>query len=192
MCMEEESHLAEEYVQEFVLDHLEDVVVKREVTRSVDRSDQNNNEESEGPPAPAAARLPSLHTAGILMPPQMSPSTPHPQLLTPPTHSGDEQAFSHDSGHLGIQHPALRLAYASSPVRSELVTYPATPGTPPDTPPGSNSPVSPGPPYPLDHGQPPHLLPIAKPELVDGMWISHPPVSTLIITNKQTFTCSGN
>lgn len=176
MCMEEESHLAEEYVQEFVLDHLEDVVVKREVTRSEDRSDQNNNEEPEGVTAPTPARLPSLHTGGILMPPQtqMSPGTPHPQLLTPPTHSGDEQPFSHEPGPLGIPHPALRLAYAPSSV------YPGTPGTPPDTPPVSNSPDSPGPPYPLDPGPPPHLLPIAKPELIDGMWIPHPTVSLFL------------
>lgn len=174
--MEEESHLAEEYVQEFVLDHLEDVVVKREVTRSAERSDPNNNTpEEDGPPVTHVTRLPSLHTAGgILMPPQMSP-TPHPQLLTPPTHSGDEQVFSQE-GPLGL-HPAMRLGYTPSPARPELLGYPGTPGTPPDTPPGSNTPDSPGPHYPLDHASNTHLLPIAKPEMVDGMWIPQPQVN---------------
>lgn len=175
--MEEESHLAEEYVKEFVLDHLEDVVVKREVSRNIEQqqSDQNNNnnnnEETE------VTRLPSLHSSGGIL---MSPTTPHPQLLTPPTHSGDEQVFSQEGGPLGMHHPAMRLAYAPSPARPEMMGYPGTPGTPPDTPPESNSPESPGPHYPLEHGQQ-HLMQVPKPEIVDGMWIPHPQVCIFFI-----------
>jgi len=153
--MEEQSHLEEEYVQEFVLDHLPDLIVKREVTRSEEGSDPNNNEE-ENPPE--MTRLPSLHPpTTIMLPGQMSPA---PQLLTPPTHSGDEQPF----------HPGMRIR------------YPATPGTPPDTPPVSNSPDSPEPPF-LGHIQPapphphPHLIPVPKTEMEAMSWIPHPQVS---------------
>ncbi|KAJ9590571.1 hypothetical protein L9F63_016391 [Diploptera punctata] len=124
----EDHHLADEYVQEFVLDHLEDV--KRENPCS--------------PRQPQ--RLPPLST---LHHPASSPSH---HLLTPPGHGEEPQ-----QGYT-IQQPVHHLHGGGVLMRSNnnLVTlvsssHPGTPGTPPDTPPVSTSP----PPYQQDVSQPP-------------------------------------
>lgn len=180
--MEVESHLAAEYVQEFVLDHLEDVV-KRESSGISSRADEartsdtNNNELDS-----RLIRLPSLHSNTILMPPHTSPGAHH-QILTPPSHNGDEHIFASEGppmlNHHHHHHPAMRIYQPHSPgSRQDMMAYhPGTPGTPPDTPPVSNSPDSPGPNhYVIDsqHPQPPNLHILTKAEDVGDMhWIRH-------------------
>lgn len=171
--MEEENHLAEEYVQEFVLDHLD--IVKREgVCReraSSDANNNNNNNEENFIPQPQH-RLPSIHNNTILMPPHASPGAHH-QILTPPRHNGEENIFGQDGiNPMHHHHAAMRLYQTTSPgSRHEMMHYPDTPGTPPATPPVSNSPDSPLPHY-IDshHPQHPNLHCLTKPEIMDGHW----------------------
>lgn len=99
----EDDHLAEEYVQEFVLDHLEDVVVKREerANRAAANESWLQHEESTrvGPPQwVEQRRLPPLSP-----PPESAIYTTQPMLVN--------------------------------------MTLVNDPGTPPDTPPISHSPV---------------------------------------------------
>ncbi|XP_063215492.1 neural retina-specific leucine zipper protein-like [Bacillus rossius redtenbacheri] len=131
MEADDNNHLADQYVQEFVLDHLEDSM-KRE-----------HSPEAEmvlgGSPPPQ--RLPSL---------MLTPSGGHilahhthhtHHLLTPP---GEEPAAHHYQMHPGV--------LMKTPAAGGLAQHP---GTPPDTPPVSNSPHLPTSPYP-DH-QHPHI-----------------------------------
>ena len=125
----EDHHLADEYVQEFVLDHLEDV--KRENPCS--------------PRVPQ--RLPPLSTL------HHPASPPAHHLLTPPGGHGEEPPQPYT-----IQQPVHHLHGGGVLMRSSnnLVTlvsssHPGTPGTPPDTPPVSTSP----PPYQQDVPQAP-------------------------------------
>ncbi|PSN45534.1 hypothetical protein C0J52_05777 [Blattella germanica] len=145
----EDHHLADEYVQEFVLDHLEDAAtVKREPPVV-------NPCSPRGPPPPAAApqRLPplsTLHHHQVVAP----PSPPPHHLLTPPGQHGEDPQQGYT-----IQQPLHHLHGGGVLMRSNnnLVTlvsgtsHPGTPGTPPDTPPVSTSP----PPYQQDPPQPP-------------------------------------
>ncbi|KAL0273734.1 UNVERIFIED_CONTAM: hypothetical protein PYX00_006343 [Menopon gallinae] len=167
--MEAKSNLAQEYLQDFDLHHLE--VTKREVGTELCRgqsdrgSDPNNNEDS----APIVQRLPSIHSTNgtILMPPHNSPSNHH-QILTPPIHNGEEHLFPHNGPQLlnGIHHPhhhhhGLGLYQSHSPnSRPDMIAYhpdtPGAPGTPPDTPPSSTSPAS-----PLHYGMDSHPQPPA-------------------------------
>ncbi|XP_075212436.1 maf family bZIP transcription factor traffic jam [Lycorma delicatula] len=132
---EEQHHLADEYVQQFVLDHFEDVSVKRE--HDIQRQSQ------------AQERLPSmpLTSGGVMV-----QSPPH-HLLTPPSHQTDEYnavTMGPTSGH----------HHAGVVVRPTAVLCP---GTPPDTPPESSSPhLNPSPPpqqqyFQLDPQQHPHI-----------------------------------
>lgn len=169
--MEVKTNLAQEYVQEFDLEQLEGVV-KREIgVRNSDRSssDPNNNNEE---------RLPSMHSNGtILMPPHASPGAAH-HILTPPIHNGDEHMFPHDGQpilgpihHHQHHHPAMAIYQSHSPSsRQEPISYHSqTPGTPPDTPPGSDSPQSPLH-YSMDTQQNSfHCL--TKPDLEESAWI---------------------
>ncbi|XP_054284628.1 transcription factor MafA [Macrosteles quadrilineatus] len=156
-------HLADEYVQEFVLDHLEGVAVKRETN--------NNTEEDprEMRAVPTAQRLPPMPICG----PPIIPSPPH--LLTPPAHQADH-------GHPGyhqqyIQHAQNMVVHTQNGVvvsaikQNSLVMYPNTPGTPPDTPPISMSPnLSASPPGHF-HVDQPHMH--KPPGLMDDMvWLT--------------------
>lgn len=150
----EDHHLADEYVQEFVLDHLEDATpVKREPPVV------NPCSPRAPPPPPQAAapqRLPplsSLHHHQIVAP---SPPPPH-HLLTPPGHNGEDPQQGYP-----LQQPLHHLHGGGVLMRSNnnLVTlvsstthnsHPGTPGTPPDTPPVSTSPPT----YQHEPPQPP-------------------------------------
>ncbi|KAG8317284.1 hypothetical protein J6590_029852 [Homalodisca vitripennis] len=158
-------HLADEYVEEFVLDHLEAVSVKRE-------TNNNNTEEDTRDMRPQ--RLPPMPICGGSVLP--SP----PQLLTPPAHQAeDHHHFNHNHNHghgavyhqqqfsqnvvHHIQHHAQNMVVhtqngvvvSAIKHQNSLVMYPNTPGTPPDTPPISISPnVSASPPSHFHIGQP--------------------------------------
>lgn len=127
-------HLADEYVQEFVLDHLEGVAVKRETNNNTEEDPR----EVRATQVQATQRLPPMPICGA----PMIPSPPH--LLTPPAHQADH-------GHPGyhqqyIQHAQNMVVHTQNGVvvsaikQNSLVMYPNTPGTPPDTPPISMSP----------------------------------------------------
>lgn len=143
----EDNHLADEYVQEFVLDHLEDAT-------SVKREPPVINPCSPRAPQPTAPqRLPPLSSLHHQI---VAASPPPHHLLTPPGHNGEDpqQGYS-------IQQPLHHLHSGGVLMRSNnnLVTlvsstshnnHPGTPaGTPPDTPPVSTSP----PPYQQDPSQ---------------------------------------
>lgn len=186
--MEAKSNLAQEYLRDFDLHHLD--VVKREANSDVSRaqqqdrhSDLNNNDEN----SPIVQRLPSIHTNNgtILIPPHV-PSAVHHQILTPPIHNGDEHLFSHEGSILGAMHQhhhhhshshhhSMALYQSqSSNSRGEMIAFhPGTPGTPPDTPPSSRSTDSPLH-YGIDsqHPQPPNNLNcLSKPEMDDSAWL---------------------
>uniref|UniRef100_A0A0A9YAR8 Transcription factor MafA n=1 Tax=Lygus hesperus TaxID=30085 RepID=A0A0A9YAR8_LYGHE len=139
---EENNHLAESYVADFVLDHLEQVAVKKE--------------------GGGMERLPSslLQCSGGVVMSSQSPPPPSSHLLTPPgQHPGDEY------GVVGVgPHPGMVM-------NSQCMLYPDTPGTPPDTPPESNSPHSPiGRHFPMD----PQVVPQYQrvtPAAEDVSWI---------------------
>lgn len=132
----EDPQLADEYVQEFVLDHFEDVNVKRENVLSND------------PEAAAATiivppqRLPSIQSIPVSQGGPLHIQSPPHHLLTPPGGSLHPPDYQNSMLHGGAI------------VRG--VMYPGTPGTPPDTPPGSNSPPHPHY-HPMDH---PHIQPL--------------------------------
>ncbi|XP_073988810.1 uncharacterized protein [Rhodnius prolixus] len=106
-------HLADQYVQEFVLDHFEDVAVKKEGI--------------------CMERLPSMMNCnGGLVQLSHSPPPPPHHLLTPPGHQSDDYSVVNMTPHSIMM-----------PQNAAGLMYPDTPGTPPDTPPESNSPRSP-------------------------------------------------
>lgn len=169
-------HLADEYVEEFVLDHLEAVAVKREA---------NNNVEEEVREMRAAQRLPPMPLCGsggnILPAP--------PQLLTPPDHhmedpSGYPTVYHQQQSMVHhIQHHAQNMVVhtpngvlVSAIKQNSLVMYPNTPGTPPDTPPISISPnLSTSPPahFTDHHAHHQHAHHIKPPGLMDDMvWLT--------------------
>ncbi|KAK6619238.1 hypothetical protein RUM44_003620 [Polyplax serrata] len=190
--MEAKSNLAQEYLRDFDLHHLDGVKreANAEIARAQDRhSDLNNNEDS----GPIVQRLPSIHANNgtILIPPHAPPGVHH-QILTPPIHNGDEHLITHEGspflgpmhqhhhhhhgnhgGH-GHHHGMALYQSQSSNSRSEMMTYhPGTPGTPPDTPPSSRSTDSPLH-YGMDsqHPQPPNSLNcLSKPEMDESAWI---------------------
>ncbi|EEB16183.1 hypothetical protein Phum_PHUM410490 [Pediculus humanus corporis] len=166
--MEAKSNLAQEYLRDFDLHHL-DVVKEKQIR------------------IPIVQRLPSIHTNNgtILIPPH-APSAVHHQILTPPIHNGDEHLFSHEGSILGAMHQhhhhhshshhhSMALYQSqSSNSRGEMIAFhPGTPGTPPDTPPSSRSTDSPLH-YGIDsqHPQPPNNLNcLSKPEMDDSAWL---------------------
>lgn len=189
----EDNRLADEYVQEFVLDHLEDVSVKRE--------NIVKNADEEAVPAanqrPQNQRLPPMPlTCGGGQPIVQSP--PH-QILTPPAHptvltpQSDEQhghppmygqhlvtmaSVQHHPQNMVLHHHGQTGGVLMSAVKqNNILMYPNTPGTPPDTPPISNSPnlpVSPSSHFQMDqhhsHIQQLHPKP---PDLMEGMvWLT--------------------
>lgn len=110
----EDPHLADEYVQEFVLDHFEDMNIKREII--------NNNDQETNQNLDALQRLPSI-------------------IPSIPLDNGHSLAIQ---GHL-LTPPGSGAGVTHSPVFQNNmmhrgVVYPGAPGTPPDTPPGSESP----------------------------------------------------
>lgn len=106
----EDDHLAEEYVQEFVLDHLEDVAVtvKREQERSLRQI----------PPEPETTWVPQHEEPPRIAPPQWVDQRRLPPLSPPPEST----------------------LYTAQPMLVNM-TLVNDPGTPPDTPPISHSPV---------------------------------------------------
>lgn len=126
--------LEDEYVQEFVLDHLGDVSVKREL-------DMSRQSQERLPPMP-------LTSGGVMV-----QSPPH-HLLTPPSHQAEEYSGVPMGPTPGHQHGGVL-------VKPTALMYP---GTPPDTPPVSKSPHLNSPPPPsqqqyfqLDPQQHPHI-----------------------------------
>ncbi|KAL3282096.1 hypothetical protein HHI36_005294 [Cryptolaemus montrouzieri] len=89
--MEDDQHLAEEYVQEFVLDHLEDVTVKREDRRHLMDSETWIQEDSEDrrysslspPPEAAYSQQAVLINMPIINDPGTPPETPPSAQLGP-------------------------------------------------------------------------------------------------------------
>nr|CAD7458503.1 unnamed protein product [Timema tahoe] len=163
----DDNHLADEYVQEFVLDHLEDSVKREQAASDIEN---NNVRES----SPQHQRLPSLmlpgggHLLTHHQPPQ--------HLLTPP--GEDTNTHQHYQMHPGV---LMKTAGGTA----SLVTFigpPPHPGTPPDTPPISNSPhmpSSPQPPHYMDPNQPqqhPHIALGGKPSALmdcDMSWLTN-------------------
>uniref|UniRef100_A0A8D9E238 Neural retina-specific leucine zipper protein n=1 Tax=Cacopsylla melanoneura TaxID=428564 RepID=A0A8D9E238_9HEMI len=150
MALDAEPQLPDEYVyvQEFVLDHFdEDVNVKREVINNNDQDTTNHNISHH-------QKLPSIQSISVTNGGPLHIQSPPHHLLTPP----------------GSSH---RQDYQNQMVHGGVVMYPGTPGTPPDTPPGSNSPPHQHY-HPMDHH--PHLQqlpPRAQPPYHEDMvgWI---------------------
>lgn len=128
--MESEDPQYDEYVQEFVLDHFEDVNVKREAINNNDQDAPNHNISNH-------QRLPSIQSIPHGVPVHIQ-SPPH-HLLTPPGSSIHQQDYQNSMLHVGVH--------------TRGVMYPGTPGTPPDTPPGSTSPPHQHY-HPMDHPHP--------------------------------------
>lgn len=165
-------HLADEYVEEFVLDHLESVAVKREANQIADEEGREMRAVQKLPPMPLVCG-----NGGLLPSP--------PQLLTPPTHQPDDHPGYHHVYHQQqnmvhhIQHHAQNMVVhtqngvvVSAIKQNSMVMYPNTPGTPPDTPPISISPnMSTSPPAHFhDHHAHHHPKP---PGLMDDMgWLT--------------------
>lgn len=132
----EESTLADEYVQGFVLDQFDDVNIKREELANVANhpppSTNNNNDEEINqnvvqPAPPQFQRLPPMPLP--IASPMIIQSPPH-HLLTPPEH---ENYHHHSLHHHHHHHQVVNSS-------TKLIMYQNIPGTPPDTPPVSNSP----------------------------------------------------
>lgn len=142
----DESALADEYVQEFVLDQFEDmsmkrfedVAIKREVISNIGNplSTNNNNEEEINQNSVAQTtphqfqRLPSMP---LSIPQSMIIHSPPHHLLTPPEHDNYHQPAMHHHHHV-VKTSSNLIMYQNPP------HVPHVPGTPPDTPPVSNSP----------------------------------------------------
>lgn len=184
----EENRLADEYVQEFVLDHFEDVgsiSVKRENVNSVSNVDEEGGPVSQ---RPSSQRLPSMPlTRGGGQSIVQSP--PH-QILTPPAHQSEEHnhppmygqhlvtmtTMQHHPQNMILHHGPPGGVLVSAIKQNNLVMYPNTPGTPPDTPPISNSPNLPVSPshFQIDqhHSHIQQMHPKA-PDLMEGMvWLT--------------------
>ncbi|XP_068988169.1 transcription factor MafB isoform X2 [Bombus flavifrons] len=115
--MEAEEHLAREYVQEFVLDHLDPADVKREVRISSPMMVNGS-----------VVQLPgqALQAQGLALAP-----------LTPPAHELEQPHPLYGQPHIQVQHGVLVKA---PPGAASHLTTLSHPGTPPDTPPVSASP----------------------------------------------------
>ncbi|XP_076626013.1 maf family bZIP transcription factor traffic jam isoform X1 [Colletes latitarsis] len=123
--MEAEDHLAREYVQEFVLDHLDPADVKREVRISSPMMVNGS-----------VVQLPGqVQTQGLALAP-----------LTPPAHELEQPHPLYGQPHIQVQHGVLVKA---PPGTASHLTTLSHPGTPPDTPPVSASP----PPLQLHRGE---------------------------------------
>lgn len=114
---QEQDHLAEEYVQDFVLDHLEDVTVKREDQKRL-LCDSNNDGWLQPPPEDDQCSNPrSVCTVTRVWTDdrRLPPLSPPPE---PPMYSSQQQ----------------------QPVLVGMTTLLTDPGTPPDTPPSHSPP----------------------------------------------------
>uniref|UniRef100_A0A1B6BX54 BZIP domain-containing protein n=1 Tax=Clastoptera arizonana TaxID=38151 RepID=A0A1B6BX54_9HEMI len=162
--------LADEYVREFVLDHFEDVAVKRENGSNDDLTCLRNQ------------RLPPMPiTCGSTI-----AQSPPSHILTPPSQQAEEHMhpmmYSQHNVHpqnMVIHHPSGSVV-VNAMKSNGILMYSNTPGTPPDTPPISNSPdlsTSPAPhQYHVDHHHHhSHLQPlqVKQPSVMDDMvWFS--------------------
>lgn len=158
----EDRRLADEYVQEFVLDHFEDVSVKRENGNGDDLTCLRNHPQRL-PPMPITSTISQSPPSHLLTPPsQQTEEHIHPMMYNQP----QNMVIHHPNG--GVLVNAMKA--------NSILMYPNTPGTPPDTPPVSNSPdLSTSPHHFVDHH--PHLQQlhpsVKQPELMDEMvWFS--------------------
>ncbi|XP_070520544.1 transcription factor MafB isoform X3 [Cardiocondyla obscurior] len=113
--MEAEDHLAREYVQEFVLDHLDPADVKREVRMGSPTMMVNGS---------VVQLTGQVQSQGLTLAP-----------LTPPAHELEQPLYGQP--HIQVQHGVLVKA---PPGAAAHLTTLSHPGTPPDTPPVSASP----------------------------------------------------
>lgn len=121
-----QDHLAEEYVQDFVLDHLEDVTVKREDQKQLQQrllcGGENNNNNSEG---------------WLQQPPAEDDQCSNPRSVCTVT-----RVWTDDRRLPPLSPPPEPPLYSQQqPVLVGMTTLLTDPGTPPDTPP-SHSPPS--------------------------------------------------
>lgn len=178
----EDSTLADEYVKEFVLDHFENLSIKPEIGVNttmdgcgvtVSNNVNNNNNENEinhnAPDSVAVTPIPlqlnRLPPIPIPSPMIHMPSPPH-HLLTPP----DSDGYHHHHHHHSMVHNGVVVTGMKA--SNNLIMYP---GTPPDTPPVSNSP-SPQSGYHLDHHhhqQYPHIQQVPKNPIVPAGGTGH-------------------
>ncbi|XP_012274256.1 uncharacterized protein LOC105696403 [Orussus abietinus] len=115
--MEAEDHLAREYVQEFVLDHLDPADVKREVRLG-------------SPTVMVGSGVVQLQSQMQVQSLALAP-------LTPPAHELEQPHPLYGQPHIQVQHGVLVKA---PPGAAAHLTTLSHPGTPPDTPPISASP----------------------------------------------------
>ncbi|XP_066602910.1 transcription factor Maf-like isoform X1 [Prorops nasuta] len=120
--MEAEDHLAREYVQEFVLDHLDPADVKREVRMSSPTVMVNGSQ------------VVQLSGGGQIQAGQGLTMAP----LTPPAHDLEQPHPLYGQPHIQMQQGVLVKAPPGA-AAPHLTTL-SHPGTPPDTPPVSASP----------------------------------------------------
>ncbi|XP_001601967.2 transcription factor MafB isoform X2 [Nasonia vitripennis] len=163
--MEAEEHLAREYVQEFVLDHLDPGDVKREAAAAAAAAALAGEKvKLAGLARPAAldaaAPVPSGPTSVVpktgplvhslpVEPTQQSPAGPTAMPgtlgpLTPPAHELEQPhglpLYGQPAGAVRVQQGVLvKLPYGGPPAGLTSLSHP---GTPPDTPPVSASPPS--------------------------------------------------
>ncbi|EFN89772.1 Transcription factor MafA [Harpegnathos saltator] len=146
--MEAEDHLAREYVQEFVLDHLDPADVKRERHHLLLGSKGHTSNEPLISDANGCRALqvrmgsPTVMVNGSVV--QLSgPVQPQGLTLaplTPPAHELEQPHPLYGQPHIQVQHGVLVKA---PPGTAAHLTTLSHPGTPPDTPPVSASPPPP-------------------------------------------------
>lgn len=171
----EDSTLADEYVQEFVLDNFENEHLKPKAVVATTVTGEGNVAKEEAVAATAATPSSGsplaaiadeeFATDGLVAPqhPQVplrpataslalpspllhSQASPRHQLLTPPDNQGEHYAppSLHHHHHLLHHHQVKSGGMVMSSVKTgNLIMYSNVPGTPPDTPPVSNSPSPP-------------------------------------------------
>lgn len=120
---EDPNQLADEYVKEFVLDHL-DVSVKREM--------------SQPPPAEGGSVRqppPPLTSTSAVMSPPPPPPPPHHHLLTPPSQQPDD--YNEAAATVAVTHSlnAMTVTHHQDGALLVVKQNMMYPGTPPDTPP---------------------------------------------------------
>ncbi|XP_039279529.1 transcription factor MafB [Nilaparvata lugens] len=145
---EDPNQLADEYVKEFVLDHL-DVSVKREMSQ-----------QQQQPPPPTGGRQPPPIAAltSVMSPP---PPPPHHHLLTPPSQQPEDYqdaataAATHSLAAMTVTNHGHHDHHNGVLVVKQNMMYP---GTPPDTPPhpGASPHHPPNHYFQMDSVPPPH------------------------------------
>ncbi|XP_058801280.1 transcription factor MafB-like [Phymastichus coffea] len=143
--MEAEEHLAREYVQDFVLDHLDPGDVKREAAAALAAA---GGADKPAKPlltalvrAPEGAALQQLRIASPQQQQQQQQQPAMPGPLTPPAHELEGThglpLYGQPPGAVQVQQHGVLVKLPYGP---GLTTLSSHPGTPPDTPPVSASP----------------------------------------------------